>query len=417
LKLLSKTLVFPNPPGVTTAYEYEYYARPTGVDKVRLRFLDVSDDIFDGGSLSFSTDNGRTWRDERPHLMGKKYGEATLRRFDGVGWVDPVEGKLVTLYLEGLFRKNQNLEGMQQYYLNYRVSGDGGRTSLVDERAIQQGAEFGAEHPFQDVWVGRNAVTMSLIPPIVRTKQGHLCLVVSRTILGPDGRYHNPGSGFTWLQEMVLVGRWRRRSRIEWKPVASLSLPPAQSTRGLDESTLTQMPDGTLLLVMRASNDGEGKIPGYKWHATSPDGGLTWSEVKPWVYAGGSPLYSSASMCQIVKHSNGKYYWLGNISQDNPRANLPRDVLYIGEIDPTALGLRKETLFVIDRVGPDDPQETQLSNFYAHEDRETGELVLTMPYLTRREGAWVGDTYRYRVAVEERPDDCTPLAQRPCHAR
>ncbi|NQU11154.1 hypothetical protein HQ590_10215, partial [bacterium] len=147
MKLLSKTLVFPNPPGVTTAYEYEYYSQPTGFDKVRLRFLDISDDIFDRGSQSFSNDNGRTWGDERPHLMGRKSPEATLRRFDGVGWVDPIEGKMLTLYLEGLFRHDRSLEGMQQYYLNYRVSADGGRPSLVDARAIQQGAEFGAEHP------------------------------------------------------------------------------------------------------------------------------------------------------------------------------------------------------------------------------------------------------------------------------
>ena len=128
LKLLEKNLVFPNPPGlgVTTAYEYEYYARPTGVEKIRLRFMDISDDIFDDGSLSFSTDNGRTWRDQRPHMVGRKTAEGTLRRFDGLGWTDPVEGKLLNLYLDGLFRKDNNLEGMQQYYLNYRVSDDGG---------------------------------------------------------------------------------------------------------------------------------------------------------------------------------------------------------------------------------------------------------------------------------------------------
>ena len=60
MKLLSKKLVFPNPPGVTTAYEYEYYSRPKGVEKLRLRFMDVSNDIFDNGSLSFSRDNGAT---------------------------------------------------------------------------------------------------------------------------------------------------------------------------------------------------------------------------------------------------------------------------------------------------------------------------------------------------------------------
>jgi hypothetical protein len=199
---------------------------------------------------------------------------------------------------------------------------------------------------------------------------------------------------------MVLIGRWRRDGRIEWEPVAELALPPEKSTRGLDESTLCEMPDGTLLLVMRASNDGEGKITGHKWFATSRDGGFTWSEVQPWGYSDGSPFFSSASMNQIVAHANGTRYWLGNISAENPRANLPRDVLYIGAIDPKTYRLRRDTLFVIDRVKQGESALTQLSNFYAHEDRQTRELILNMPYFTQKDGAWVGDTYRYRIAVD-----------------
>ena len=333
MKLLSKTLVFLNPPGVTTAYEYEYYSRPIGVDKVRLRFLDISDDIFDSGSLSFSTDNGRTWHDERPHMMGKKHAGGSLRRFDGLGWVDPIEGKMLTLYLEGLFTHDKSLEGMQQYYLNYRVSQDGGRTSLVDTRVVQKGPHYSPEHPFQGVWVGKNAVLMPIIPSIVRTRQGHLCVLVSRTLLGPDGKYYNPGGGFTWAEEMVLIGQWRRDGKIDWEPVSHL----ASSAHEIDprpwmRSTLALMPDGELLLVMRASNDGEGKLPGYKWFATSRDGGYTWSDVKPWGYSDGTLFFSPASMCQIVAHSNGKHYWLGNISAENPRANLPpRHPLHRGD--------------------------------------------------------------------------------------
>ena len=400
MKVLSKTLKYPNPPGATSAYEYEYYTRPTGLDKVRARFLDVSDDIFGGGTLSFSTDNGRMWHDERPHGTVKKVGDATLRVFDGVGWIDPVAGKMLTLYLGGLFRQDKALEGLLQYYLGYRVSADGGRTNLVDERAIQQGAEFNADHPFQDVWVGRNAVMMPLIPPILRTRQGHLCLVVSRSVAGTDGKFYNPGGGYTWLQEMVLIGRWQTDGRIEWEPVANLTISPEQSTRGLDESTLTEMPDGRLLLVMRGSNDNEGKLPGYKWFSTSTDGGFTWSKIQPWGYADGSLFYSPASMCQILQHSNGKYYWLGNISPDIPRANFPRNALVIGEIDPKTFGLRQETIFEIERVKPNEPENTQLSNFYAHEDRETGELVLNMPYFMPVNDTWTADTFQYRIAVE-----------------
>ena len=403
MKLIEKKLVFENMPGASTAYEYEYYTKATGVEKIRLRYLDISNDIFDDGSLSFSADNGRTWGEQRPHLIGQKTNQGTLRRFECTGFVDPVEKKLISLYLEGLFKHDDPIEGMTQYYLNYRVSDDGGRTNLLDERVIQKGrdaaGEFNAQHPFKDIWTGKNAILLPLYPPIVRTRRGHLCLVVSRSLLGPDGKYYNPGGGYTWLEEMVLIGRWQQDGKIEWEPVAGLSLPPAKSTRGLDECTLTELHDGTLLLVMRGSNDAEGKIPGHKWYAISSDAGYTWSEVRPWGYSDGSLFYSPASMCQFLPHSSGKLYWLGNISAENPRANLPRDVLYIGEVDEKSRLLRKDTLFVIDRVQPHDSPDTHLSNFGVIEDRETGDVVVNMPYFTNRGTGWTGDTYRYRVAM------------------
>jgi len=400
MKLISKTLVFKNPPKVTTAYEYEYYSRPKGVDKVRLRFMDISDDIFDDGSLTFSTDNGRTWKDQRAHNLGKKTADATLRRFDGVGWVDPVEGKMITLYLEGLFRKDNLLEGVRSYYVCYRTSEDGGRTNLVDERIIQNGPGYSAEKPFDGVHIGKNAMMMPLIPGIVRLPSGVLCLVLSRSILGPDGEYHNPGGGFTWLEEMVLHGRWQKGGKIAWEQVGKLSIDPSKSTRGLDEMTMQLLDDGRLFLVMRGSNDGEGKIPGYKWFATSKDEGRTWSEVKPWGYSDGSLFYSSASCCQLLKHSNGKMYWIGNIANEMPRANQPRHTLHIGEVDPKTLGLKKETIFVIDQAKNEEGTLTQLSNFYAHEDRESHHLVLHMPYFVQRDGVWTGDTFRYLISVD-----------------
>src|SRR5688572_15006797 len=132
MKVVEKKLVFPNPPGALTAYEYEYYARRSGLDKVRLRYLDINNDIFDNGSLHFSDDNGRSWRDGRPSMMGERTADGVLRYFDCIGWVDPGSGKLVTIYLKGLFRHDDLLEGLSQYRLNYRVSSDGGRTNEID---------------------------------------------------------------------------------------------------------------------------------------------------------------------------------------------------------------------------------------------------------------------------------------------
>jgi hypothetical protein len=146
MKVAEKILVSPCPPGATTAYEFTYYWRETGLEMVRLRFLDVSDDIFDAGSLSFSRDNGRTWDESRPHLSSRKTTEGTLRRFEGLGFVDPGSGLLLTLYLEGLFTLENSHEGMSGYRLHYRVSADGGRTAMLNLAEATRAKQNSADH-------------------------------------------------------------------------------------------------------------------------------------------------------------------------------------------------------------------------------------------------------------------------------
>ncbi|MHB9108580.1 MAG: hypothetical protein ACYDCO_16105 [Armatimonadota bacterium] len=400
MRLTSTTLLYPTPPGATSAYEYHYYGKATGREKVRVRYLDVADDIFDGGTVAFSTDNGATWGDERPHGNAVKTERGTLRFFDGLGFVDPVNGLLLNLYLEGLFTGMSSLEGLSQYYLKYRVSADGGRTSLVDERVIQRG--YTPEHPCEHVWIGRNCMTMPANQSMVRTAQGHLAACISISVPGEDGGLYNPGGGFTWLEELILIGRWREDGRIDWECGPRLAISPEHSTRGLDESTMALMPDGRLLLVMRGSNGGahdpEGKIPGRKWYSLSSDGGFTWSAPAAWRYHDGELFYSPASMCVIVRHSNGNYYWFGNICPENPLANHPRYPLLCGQVDPDSCLLRRDTLFTVDTRRPSDPELLQFSNFSVHEDRVTHELVVDMPRFLPEGERWTGDTYEYRIA-------------------
>jgi len=403
MRLAGRTLLYPTPPGATTAYEYSYYGKAAGLNKVRVRYLDVADDIFDNGTISFSDDNGETWGEERPHGNAVKTARGTLRRFDGLGFIDPVNGLLLNLYLEGLFTGLNSLEGMSQYYLNYRVSADGGRTSLVDERVIQQG--YTQEHPCEHVWIGRNCMSMPANQSMVRAPQGHLVVCASITISGPDGTLYNPGGGFTWSEELILIGRWRDdgSSHIDWECGPRLAIGPELSTRGLDESTMALLPDGRLLLVMRGSNGGahdlEGKIPGRKWHSISADGGFNWSAPAPWSYHDGELFYSPASMCVILRHSNGNYYWFGNICPENPLGNHPRYPLVCVQVDPQSCLLRRETLFTVDTRLPGEPELLQYSNFNVHEDRVTGEMIVDIPRFMPEGESWTGDSYEYRIEV------------------
>jgi hypothetical protein len=104
-------------------------------------------------------------------------------------------------------------------------------------------------------------------------------------------------------------------------------------------------------------------------------------------------------MSQMLRHSNGRYYWFGNICRENPNGNLPRYPLVAAEIAPESLMLIKDSVFVVDTIQPGEPVNLQLSNFYVHEDRADGCFLLYIPRFMPKDGKWVGDTWLCRIAV------------------
>jgi hypothetical protein len=236
---------------------------------------------------------------------------------------------------------------------------------------------------------------------------------------GPDGEYHNPGGGYTWTDGAVLIGEWAPdMDRIIWNVSERVAVSPEQSTRGMIEPTVAELPDGRVLMVLRGSNDKGQTLEAYRWYAVSEDQGRTWTDPQPWFYSGGERFYSPSSCSQLLEHSNGRIYWIGNISPENARGNQPRHPLVIGEVDPETLGLLKETICTIDKRRPDDPENILLSNFHANEDRETGEICVYLSPMNRghksriaqenpeydltdRERLYTSDLFRYRISVPE----------------
>jgi hypothetical protein len=156
-------------------------------------------------------------------------------------------------------------------------------------------------------------------------------------------------------------------------------------------------------MVMRGSNDANPKLPGHKWYSVSPDEGLTWTPPKPWRYSDGNPFFSPSSISQLLTHSNGKYYWIGNLCTENPRGNSPRYPLVIGEVDPRSLLLVKDSIVVVDTRQADDRPSVSLSNFTVHEDRATQELILHMTRQFKEEdGTLSGNAYLYRLEPKGR---------------
>ncbi len=200
---------------------------------------------------------------------------------------------------------------------------------------------------------------------------------------------------------LILIGRWIEGGRLEWEISERIQADPTRTTRGVIEPTLAEMPDGRILCVMRGSNGGskdrEFALPSHKWFSISADGGRRWSEPRPWMYEDGTAFFSPSSMSQLLTHSSGRVFWLGNISPTNCRGNTPRWPLVIGEVDPKSLLLKKESVLVLD-TKRDDEEGINLSHWWAVEDRETGDIMVagarhTIGYTAR-------EPYLIRVGVE-----------------
>jgi hypothetical protein len=360
--------------------------------------------IANGG---FSPDNGRTWTPLKPTPdfdSGLPHG---YRREWHPPFYDAVTGRVLRIInsmdTPGLDPKiEEPPDALKTYYLRYRVSTDGGKTYLFDEPIVQKGP-YSAAEPFAGVKVGRNAIFMGDAGSLpLRTRQGKILVPAQVCLADEKGALWSPGGGFTYTDVLILIGTWKDDGRMEWETSERVQADPARSTRGMIEPTLAEMPDGRLLLVMRGSNGGtkdrEFKIPGYRWYAVSADGGYHWTKPEPWCYEDGTQFFSPSSMSQLLHHSSGRTFWIGNISPTNPQGNSPRWPLFIGEVDQKTLRLIKDSLLTIDTLTPEDKAGVELCVHSAvFEDRETGEVVVPM---LRYTGGYKSNVpLLYRIAV------------------
>lgn len=386
--------VFFRSPGKGTAImAYAFYTKPAGPEMISVEQRWSRSDTIDIAYYRISKDNGRTWGEPKATATGEKRANGMWRKHTRVGFVDPRTSRYIEFWLEGVLPGDDPLEGMKQWNIFYRVGQDG-----TPQQIIQQGKEYSATHPLPGVYTGKNSVMLGDLPSIpITAKDGSILLPVEITPLGPNGEYHNPGGGYTYTDAAVISGRWRGK-RLEWHCSDRVVGDPNRSTRGMVEPTLAILEDGRVLMVMRGSNDKKPDLPSHRWVSYSSTNGKTWTKPVPWTYTDGESFFSPSSCSQLLKHSNGKLYWLGNINPANPKGNRPRFPFIIGEVDRRTGLLVKNTLRPVDDRQPGEAEILSLSNFYAHEDRETKEIVLYMTRLFAHPDGWEGDAMRYRIA-------------------
>jgi len=278
--------------------------------------------------------------------------------------------------------KNEPHEQLQNLYLRYRVSSDEGKRFLF-EKVIHQ-TNRTPENPFDGVHIGKNALFLGDIgSKPIKTRRGEILIPAQATFAGSDGKLDVKGKAHTWTRAVILIGKWNKDGTILWITSGSIEMDdPMLSTRGVIEPTLAEMPDGRILCIMRGSNGGgldpDNKIPSYRWFSVSTDGGRTWTKPAPWKYRNGETFFSPSSMSVLIPRPDGRVFWAGNITPVNPRGNLPRNPLCLGEVDSRTLQLKKETLLIVDDCRPEE-QEVFLSHFWGYTDRIGQDIIITLP--------------------------------------
>jgi hypothetical protein len=385
--------IFLRSPGKGTAVSAcAFYTQATGGAMVSVEGRSSRSDTVDVVYLRHSTDYGHTWSEPTERKIREKRPEGTWRLAPRAGYVDPQTGRYLEFWNEAILPTDNPMEGLRQWNIFYSVEG-------VAHQVIQQGREFDARHPLPGVYTGKNCVMLGDVPSLpITLKDGSILLPAQIAPLGPDGKLYNPGGGYTYTDVAILHARWKGKHLV-WRMAELIKGDPARSTRGMIEGTLATLNDGRLIVVMRGSNHRKPQLPGYRWISYSRDGGWHWTPPAPWTYSSGESFYSPSSCSQLLRHSNGKLYWLGNICRENPNNDLPRRPFYVGEVDQNTGLLIRDSLIMVDDRQPGDDEILALSNFYAREDRETRQIALHMTRMFTFKDGWVGDAYLYRIDV------------------
>jgi hypothetical protein len=300
---------------------------------------------------------------------------------------------------------NDTVAGTRDYKMWYCVSTDGGRTYGPERPIVQRGAGYSPEHPIEYVWVGKNGFVFATLQPfLLPLSNGQVFLPCCYDPVDDQGREYNPYNTSLYSRVCGLIGTWNEtRTDVTWDVTAPITVSPEVCPGGLSECAVIELagPPGRIFMVMRGSNEGDrtGTMPSWKWQTLSSDYGRTWSPPEPFTFSDGSRFLSPAAQSNLIRSSRtGKVYWIGNISRALPWAGGPRYPLVIAELDEQRLGLRKETVTLLDDRGPADRSDLQLSNFSFLEDATTGHFIVTLNRL--RGGPGANGQHTYVIGVQ-----------------
>jgi len=377
------------------------YLAAKGVDMVRYVGASHRSDTVDYILEMFSHDNGRSWTEPRKIAVSwVKDGNLHTRSTTSTS-VD-LENE-ITIQVGTETRQDETVVITHLKYTRpiYRFSFDGGRTWTKTEYLVQDGAGYDHDNYAEGIVYGKR---MADYPGtgMIKLASGRWLMPYQTSPLDETGQqFYNPHGAYGFFNTGVFIGTWNGSADdLVWEKGQELTISADLSSRGLTEPGLVQLRDNRIVMTMRGSNSKIDDRKGVKWISVSEDEGRTWTNPKELTFDDGSTMYSPASMNRLIRHSNGRIYWSGNIVPRNPAGNMPRYPLQVAELDEETLTIRKDTVQVIADKEEGDYEDIQFSNYGMYEDRVTHELVFTMcafPEIDYED--WTGHLYRYRVQV------------------
>ncbi len=346
-------------------------------------------DGYDDYGIKFSRDNGKTWGERVIKWKSTETPEGRIRYAEPAAFWDAETERLIVLIDKSLY-PNDTLTHQTRYQIVEHVY-DAKSESWSEERPVDLGSE---------------SIAVSFGFPI-ETSRGVLMVPAMRGLLDANGAIVvDERSGSPVYESLTIRGTRGPDENYTWQLGTPIPLDRATTTRGMDEHNYTELANGRVATLIRASNAGAPDLPGYKWLSFSGDDGATWSKPMPMPADHGDPIESGANGSAFFRSiTNGKLYWIGNLCRDGerPNGNMPRHTLMLVEIQEEPFAFKRDSIFHIDEQGPGDTPAMQLSNFRYYQDRETGDLVVYADrYGAGGRDYMDSDYYRYRVKLPDK---------------
>lgn len=364
------------------------------LEKREWQAVEINDDVHDKQQARWSLDNGRTWSEYVPMQPSSnvKHKGVTVWEGGGASSHDPASGLLVDLWLRQISHKGYN------NFTYYRTSSDLGKTwSAPKQLVYEESSAFDPQDPLKASFLKKSQGYFG--SNILVRSDGALVTCVAHANAAGDKK----NEGRAWkLGSLCFVGKWNPAKKdYDWKAGQRVEISDELSSRGLMEPEVAELKDGRILVAWRGSNTS--KTPGRRWFSTSSDGGMTLSQPAEWKYDDGSSYYAPSSYHRMIRHSNGKLYFIGNMSATPPSGNMPRHPLLIAEVDEKLAALKKKTVSIIDERQSGQGPDIQFSNFSLLENRETHDLELHLTTYGQEANPsdWASaDNYKYIVTIK-----------------